>query len=452
MCGVFGVHVHPHAAQVVAVGLQALQHRGQESAGLAVSTGPDLHVHRAMGSVADVFDEATLAGLPGQVAIGQVRYSTTGSSLLKNAQPLCVESARGVLAIVHNGNLTNALPLRRELQDHGVVFTSSTDTEVVLHLLAQQTEGTLAQRLLRTVERLEGAFSLLVLQGDELVAARDPHGYRPLVLGKRTDPNGNVWMVASESAALSLCGAQLEREVEPGEVVALGLDGPASLRMSRQLQRKACVFEHVYFARPDSQVFGQTVFEVRKRFGMQLAIEQPVPGAEVVVPVPDSGVSAALGYASQAGLPYEFGLIHSQVVGRSFIQPTKALRETGVRRKLVPVADVVAGRSLVVVDDSLVRGTTSRQIIGLLRAAGAREVHLRIAAPPTAWPCYYGIDTPDRGQLIASRMDLKQMAAFFSCDSVAYLSEPGLLAAANGQPGGWCTACFSGDYPEPMRR
>lgn len=452
MCGVFGVHLHPHAAQVAAIGLHALQHRGQESAGLAVSSGPVLRVHRAMGSVAEVFDEATLSGLPGRVAIGQVRYSTTGSSLLKNAQPLCVESPRGTLAMVHNGNLTNALPLRRELQDQGAVFTSSTDTEVALHLLARETEGTLAERTLRTVERLEGAFSLLVLQGDELVAARDPHGYRPLVLGKRSQPNGNVWMVASESAALSLCGAQLEREVEPGEVVALGVNGPVSLWMLLRPSRKACVFEHVYFARPDSRVFGQTVLEVRKRLGMQLAVEQPVPGAEVVVPVPDSGVSAALGYAEQAGLPYEFGLIHSQVVGRSFIQPTIALRESGVRRKLVPVADVIAGRSLVVVDDSLVRGTTSRQIIGLLRAAGAREVHLRIAAPPTAWPCYYGIDTPDRGQLIASRMNPSQMAEFFSCDSVAYLSEPGLLTAANGQPGGWCTACFSGDYPEPMRR
>ncbi|MFZ4579636.1 MAG: amidophosphoribosyltransferase, partial [Myxococcota bacterium] len=243
MCGVFGVHVHPHAAHVAAIGLHALQHRGQESAGLAVSSGPVLRVHRAMGSVAEVFDEATLAELQGRVAIGQVRYSTTGSSLLKNAQPLCVESPRGVLAMVHNGNLTNALPLRRELQDQGVVFTSSTDTEVALHLLARETEGTLAERALRTVERLEGAFSLLVLQGDELVAARDPHGYRPLVLGKRPDPKGNVWMVASESAALSLCGAQLEREVEPGEVMALGANGPVSLRMSRRPSRKACVFE-----------------------------------------------------------------------------------------------------------------------------------------------------------------------------------------------------------------
>ena len=450
MCGVFGIFNHPDAARLTSVGLHALQHRGQESSGIASAKGGEVFIQRHMGQVMSVFDDAMLAMLPGTMAIGQVRYSTTGASRLRNAQPLCLDHASGSLAVAHNGNLTNAGPLRRELSAQGALYSSGTDTEVVLHLLAREQGGSLAERMLRIMPRLEGAYSMLVLDGNEVVAVRDPHGFRPLVIGERRDVHGQAWVAASETCAFALAGAQFVREVEPGEVVAMRPGGIQSFRMGGATPRKQCVFEHVYFARPDSVVFGQTVYEVRKRFGAQLAREAPVPGGEVVIPVPDSGVAAALGYARQAGIPYELGLIRSHYVGRTFIQPTVAMREAGVRRKLSPVREVIEGKSVIVVDDSLVRGTTSRQIIGLLREAGAREIHLRISSPPTSWPCYYGIDTPNRELLIAANKTLDQIAAFITCDSIGYLSEPGLLSAANGDREGWCTACFSGSYPQPL--
>ncbi len=456
MCGVFGLYGHPDAARLTSVGLHALQHRGQESAGIASSAGGEVFVQRHMGHVVQIFDEPTLALLPGHMAIGHVRYSTSGASRLRNAQPLCLDTATGSLAIGHNGNLTSALALRRELSAQGSLFSSGTDTEVVLHLLAREPAGTLAERLLRIMPRLQGAYSLVLCDGQQVVAARDPYGWRPLVLGRRDQAGVQSWLVASETPALSLVGAETVREVQPGEVVTLGPDGVTSLHLPGPLpERRACVFEHVYFARPDSVVFGQTVYEVRKRLGAQLAREQPVLDADVVIPVPDSGVSAALGYARESGIPYELGLIRSHYIGRTFIQPTAALRETGVRRKLSPVREVVEGKRIVVIDDSLVRGTTSRQIIGLLRDAGAREIHLRISSPPVTWPCWYGIDTPDRDQLIGAQKSVEQIAAFITCDSLGYLSESGMIAAAGqggGPDGGWCTACFNGRYPQPPPR
>lgn len=449
MCGVIGVIGLPDSARLASVGLHALQHRGQESAGIVASHHGEVAIQRHMGQVVEIFRDEILQHLPGDLSIGHVRYSTTGGTRLRNAQPICLDTAVGSLAVAHNGNLTNSRLLKRQLSAQGALYSSGTDTEVILHMLARQVSGTLAERLLRVMPQLEGSYSLTVTDGKELVAARDPFGWRPLVLGKRTTKDGTAWIAASETPAIHLMGAEVVREVEPGEVVTLTADGPISQRISVLPERRACVFEHVYFARPDSQVFGQSVYETRKRFGARLADEQPAPGAEVVLPVPDSGVAAALGYARQSGIPYELGLIRSHYVGRTFIQPTAALRETGVRRKLSPVRDVIAGKSLVVVDDSIVRGTTSRQILALLREAGAREIHLRISSPPVQWPCWYGIDTPDRDQLLAAQLDNKQIADFLGADSVGYLTPEGLLQAAG--PGGWCTACFTGQYPQLLQ-
>lgn len=448
MCGVFGIFGHPEAAVLTSVGLHALQHRGQESAGIASSPGGEVFLQRAMGHVAAIFDQQTLKNLPGIMAIGQVRYSTTGGSRLRNAQPICLDTSVGSLAVAHNGNLVNAVPLRQKLAAEGALFSSGTDTEVILHLLSRQ-KGSLGERMLAVMPQLKGAYSLLLTDGIEVVACRDPFGYRPLALGFRRDAHGEAWMAASEVPALQLVGGEYVREIEPGEIVVMRHGGIRSLKLEHVPPRKACVFEHVYFSRPDSIVFGQTVYQTRKRFGAQLAREAPAPNAEVVIPVPDSGIAAAMGYARESGIPYELGLIRSHYVGRTFIQPTVALREIGVRRKLSPVRELIEGKSIVVVDDSLVRGTTSRQIIGLLREAGAREIHLRISSPPTAWPCWYGIDTPDRDQLLAANKTMDEIAAFITCDSVGYLSPQGLLDAA-GKDDGWCTACFTGEYPEQM--
>ena len=450
MCGVFGIFGHPDAAVLTSIGLHALQHRGQESAGIASSPGGEVFLQRAMGHVAAIFDQQTLKNLPGIMAIGQVRYSTTGGSRLRNAQPICLDTSIGSLAVAHNGNLVNAVPLRQKLAAEGALFSSGTDTEVILHLLSRQ-KGSLGERMLAVMPQLKGAYSLLLTDGIEVVACRDPYGYRPLALGFRRDAHGEAWMAASEVPALQLVGGEYVREIEPGEIVVMRHGGIRSLKLEQLPERKACVFEHVYFSRPDSVVFGQTVYQTRKRFGAQLAREAPAPNAEVVIPVPDSGIAAAMGYAREAGIPYELGLIRSHYVGRTFIQPTVALREIGVRRKLSPVRELIEGKSIVVVDDSLVRGTTSRQIIGLLREAGAREIHLRISSPPTAWPCWYGIDTPDRDQLLAANKTMDEIAAFITCDSVGYLSPEGLLEAA-GKDDGWCTACFTGQYPEQIER
>lgn len=448
MCGIFAIVNHPEAARLTGIGLAALQHRGQDSAGIAVASGGKLAVSRQVGSVAHVLRPELLQQLVGDSAIGHVRYATSGDQRARDAQPLSSSHTGQQLAIAHNGHLTNARPLRRALDRGNSPFATGTDTEVILQLLALRPGADLAVRLAAVLSDVQGAYTLAVSDGVQTVVARDPRGWRPLVLGRKPSRHGTAWLAASESVALQACGAEVVREVQPGEIVTLGRDGPAgSTLMSPQLPRHACIFELVYFARPDSHLFGQGVFATRHRLGQQLAEEQPV-AADVVVPIPDSGAAAALGYARRAGLPYEPGLLRAPEGGRTFIQPTQALRELGVRRKLQPVAELVRGMRLVLVDDSLVRGTTSRQAIALLRRAGASEIHLRIAAPPMQWPCWYGIDTPDRQELLAARLDAASIAEWLGADSVGFLSEDRLLRAVGGA--GWCTACFSGHYPLPL--
>lgn len=445
MCGIFAIVHHPDAAALTALGLHALQHRGQESTGIAMRVGDEVVVQRHMGLVADVFDHAQLLSVQAQSAIGHVRYSTSGASHLRNAQPLHVDTAAQTLAIAHNGNLTNAQALRQQLAQRGSLFTSSTDTEVILHLLAHQTGATLGERMAAVMPALQGAYAVAIYDGETVAVARDPYGWRPLVLGSLASEAGTAWLAASETAALQACDATIVREVEPGEVVELRASGCTRVHLASPLPpRRACIFEHVYFARPDSVVFGRGVYHLRKRLGQQLALEHPIH-ADAVIPVPDSGVPAALGYAQQAQLPYEIGLLRSHEQGRTFLQPSPSLREAGVRRKLSPVREVIAGKSLIVVDDSLVRGTTARQIVRELRDHGAREVHLRIASPPVRWPCWYGIDTPSRTQLIAATEEPEAIARWLGADSLGYLSLAGLADVAGAD--GWCAACFDGAYP-----
>ena len=440
-CGVCAVIGHPDAANLVYLGLYALQHRGQESAGLAVAQGGELRHFKGMGHVFDVFDRERLEQLPGTVAVGHVRYSTAGSSTLVNAQPVVATTHRGRLALAHNGNLVNALRLRRRLEGEGAIFQSTSDSEVFLHLLARSRAATLEEALLESLKAAIGAYSLAVICDERLFAARDPHGFRPLSLA-RLD---GAWVVASETCAFDLLGATFVRAVAPGEVVELGGTSPRVLRAGSPGPWAHCVFEHVYFSRPDSRVFGEDVSTVRAAFGRRLAIEQPAE-ADVVVPVPDSGVPAALGYAGQSGLPFDFGLVRNHYVGRTFIEPRQAIRHFGVKVKLNPARAVVEGRRVVLVDDSIVRGTTSRKIVAMLRAAGAREVHLRISSPPTTGPCFYGIDTPERGELIAANQRLEEIRAFTGADSLGYLSEAGMLSCLAMPGENFCTACFSGRY------
>ena len=443
MCGVFGVFGHAEAAKLTYLGLHALQHRGQESAGIASSDGAQIYVERYMGLVGDVFDAETLQTLPGRAAIGHVRYSTTGTSHIKNAQPVTVSYARGQIAVAHNGDLVNAAELRHELEADGSIFQATTDTEVIVHLMARAKGKRAVDRVSEALSQVRGAFSLLFLTEDELIAARDPMGFRPLALGRL----GRTWVVASETCAFDLIDARFEREIEPGEVLVIGKSGVRSHRPFAPAPLRTCVFEHVYFARPDSFLDGKSVYAGREAMGRQLAIEHPVE-ADVVVPVPDSGVPAAIGFARQSGIPFGLGFVRSHYVGRTFIEPRQAIRHFGVRLKLNAIREVVAAKRVVVVDDSIVRGTTSRKIIKMLRAAGAREVHLRISSPPTKFPCYYGIDTPTRRELIASTQTIAQIAKYVTCDSLGYLSREGLMAAV-GSPGGanHCDACFTGRYP-----
>lgn len=450
MCGVFGVWGVPEASRITYLGLHGLQHRGQESAGIVTADDEQLFSFKRMGRVADVFDEAALDALPGTVAIGHVRYSTQGMSILKNTQPFAVEFAGTSLAIAHNGNLTNAGELRQELEAAGSLFHTTMDTEVFVHLLARA-EGTLVERLKVVLPRVQGAYSLLILTPQQMLAVRDPHGFRPLVLG-RSAQGGAV--VASESSALRLVEAASEREVEPGEIVIIDAEGQRSefiphLEGSAPARVTQCVFEHIYFARPDSHLFGERVYEVRKAIGRRLAMERPVGHADVVIPVPDSGTAAAIGYAQEAGLPYEMGLIRSHYAGRTFIEPSSSIRHFGVKLKLSPVEHVIRDKVVVVVDDSIIRGTTSKKIVRLLREAGAREVHMRIACPPTTHSCFYGIDTPNRSELIAAKHELPEIAAFLDADSLAYLSIEGLHGSVS-KGGGYCDACFTGNYPVPV--
>jgi amidophosphoribosyltransferase len=441
-CGVFGIYGHPEAANLTYLGLYALQHRGQESVGISTSDGRRLRLHKSMGYVADAFNETTLAGMAGTSAIGHVRYSTAGESGLKNAQPIQIECAHGEIAVGHNGNLVNADELRNMLVSQGSIFQTTSDTEVLLHLYARSKAPTPEAALVEAIVQAQGAFSLVLLTKDRLIAARDPHGFRPLTLGRL----GDAYIVCSETCALDLIDATWVRDVEPGEVLIIGPDGVKSIKPFAAAQRAHCIFEHVYFARPDSYVFGQSVNEVRTAFGRQLAAEQPA-AADVVVPIPDSGVCAATGYANAAGLPLQMGLIRNHYVGRTFIEPQQSIRHFGVRVKLNPVKSILAGRRVVLVDDSIVRGTTSRKIVKMVRAAGAREVHLRISCPPTVSPCFYGVDTPQRSELIAATHSLEEVRKYIGADSLGYLSIDGMLGAVGRDPGSYCTSCYTGEYP-----
>ncbi|MEZ4367218.1 MAG: amidophosphoribosyltransferase [Kofleriaceae bacterium] len=454
MCGVFGISGHDEAANLAYLGLHALQHRGQESAGVVAGDGPGrLRRHVAMGLVSDIFDRETLATLPGTTAIGHVRYSTSGASELRNAQPLLFEYAGGQVAIAHNGNLTNAVALRAQLEQRGSIFQSSSDTEVIVHLMAHA-QGDVVARLDAALTQVEGAYSLVVTTEDgRVIGARDPHGFRPLVIGRlATKGSGAAYVLSSETASFDLIEAEYIRDVEPGELVVFEDGGVTSRRLTAAAAPpRFCVFEHVYFARPDSLVNGRSVYKARERMGERLAIEAPAD-ADLVIAVPDSGVPAAIGYAREAGLGFHMGLIRSHYVGRTFLEPQDSIRHFGVRLKLSPVRSVVDGKRVVVVDDSLVRGTTSRKIVKMLRAAGAREVHLRISAPPTTNPCFYGIDTPTRSELVASSHTIDEIARYVTCDSLAYLSHDGMMAAvgpddAPAVAGRHCSACFTGLYP-----
>jgi amidophosphoribosyltransferase len=446
-CGVFGIFGHPEAANMTYLGLYALQHRGQESAGIAASDRAHVRVSREMGYVADIFDAEELSHLKGPLAIGHVRYSTAGESKLSNAQPILIDCAHGQIAICHNGNLVNARELRDELVRQGSIFQSGSDTEVILHLYARSKAHDVEEAIVESIARVQGAFSLVLLTRDRLIAVRDPHGFRPLALGRL----GNAYVVCSETCALDLIGAAYERDVEPGEVLVISDDGVQSLKPFPPAPLAHCVFEHVYFARPDSYVFGKSVNEVRTELGRILAREQPV-AADVVVPVPDSGVCAAMGYADESDLPLRMGLIRNHYVGRTFIQPQQSIRHFGVKVKLNPVRSILDGKRVVLVDDSIVRGTTSRKIVGMVRAAGAKEVHVRISGPPTISPCFYGVDTPRRSELIAATHTLDEIRDFLEADSVGYLSLEGLLSAVGPDRSSYCSSCYTGVYPVDIPR
>lgn len=446
-CGVFGVYGNVEASKLAYLGLYALQHRGQESAGIAASAGARVRLSRGMGYVADVFGEAALAELAGPMAIGHVRYSTAGESRLANAQPILIECVHGQIAVCHNWNLVNERELRDRLVSLGSIFQTSSDTEVFLHLYARSRARTSEDAVIEAVSHAQGAFSLVFLTKDHLVAARDPHGFRPLALGRL----GEAWVVCSETCAMDLIGATYERDIEPGEVLFIGPDGMRSRRPFPKQPLAHCIFEHVYFARPDSLVFGQSVDRVRTNLGRGLAREASVP-ADVVVPVPDSGVCAAVGYSQVSGVPMQMGLIRNHYVGRTFIEPTHAIRHFGVKVKLNPVRNILEGRRVVLIDDSIVRGTTSRKIVKMIKTAGAAEVHVRISCPPTISPCFYGIDTPRRADLIAATHTVEEVRKYIDADSLAYLSLEGLLQSVNSHRDRYCTSCYTGRYPVPFPR
>ncbi len=468
-CAVCGVYGHPEAAKLAYLCLYALQHRGQESAGIVSSDGQQLYTHKDMGLVQDIFQPQVLAKLPGAMAVGHTRYSTAGDKTLTNAQPIAIDCNRGTLALGHNGNLTNALECRKRLGHRGSIFQTSSDTEVIVHLLARSTARTLAGALADALGQVEGAYSLVMLTREELWAIRDPRGFRPLSLGRM----GDAWLVASETTAFDLVGATYEREIEPGEMLRISRSGLESLRFGPEKPHQYCIFEHVYFSRPDSVVFGRPVNKSREELGRLLAREHPAD-ADIVVPVPDSGVPAAVGYSLESGVPFRMGLIRNHYVGRTFIEPEQAIRDFGVKLKLNPVRDLLRGKRVVLVDDSIVRGTTSRKIVRLMREAGASEVHMRISCPPTISPCYYGVDTPTREELIAAgpsrsrpRLTDEEAAAlpqaatregrtieeirrFLGADSVGYLSLDSLRSAVGDTEGRFCTSCYTGVYPTDL--
>lgn len=446
-CGVFGIYGHVEASNLTYLGLHALQHRGEESAGIVTSDSGNLHKHRDMGLVSDIFSEEVLAKLTGENAIGHVRYSTTGSSQAKNMQPIVINYSRGALAIAHNGNLTNAKTIHDELEEDGAIFQSTTDTEVIVHLIAKSKEQKLVQRIIEALSICKGAYSLLFLTPEALIAARDPYGFRPLALGKL----GDCPVLASETCAFDLIEAEFVREIEPGEILVIDENGVESFKPFAEAKHAYCVFEYIYFARPDSFLTGRNVYQVRKRLGKQLAIEHPAE-ADIVVAVPDSGVPSAMGFAEEAGLPLELGLLRSHYVGRTFIEPQQSIRNFGVKLKLNAIREVLDGKRVIIVDDSIVRGTTSRKIIKMIRSAGAKEIHVRISSPPTKFSCYYGIDTPVKEELIANSLDTDEIRKYITSDSLGHLSMEGVMKAVrdtksiNGKET-FCDACFTGKYP-----
>jgi amidophosphoribosyltransferase len=446
-CAVFGIYGHSEAAALAALGLHALQHRGQEAAGIVTHDGTQFHAHRGIGLVGDIFaDQAVIARLKGSNAIGHTRYSTTGEPMLRNVQPLFAELEIGGLAIAHNGNLTNAHAVRKELVRGGCIFQSTSDTEIIVHLMATN-PGTVVERLIVALRQIEGAYSLAIMAEDCLIGVRDPNGVRPLVLGQLDDS----YIFASESVAFDIIGADFVRDVEPGELVVIDADGVHSHRPFPPAQSRFCIFEHIYFSKPDSVVDGTSVYEARKRIGAELAREMPID-ADIVVPVPDSGVPSAIGFAAEAGLPYELGIIRNHYVGRTFIEPSDEIRHFGVKLKHNANRAVIQGRRVILVDDSIVRGTTSKKIVEMVRSAGAKKVHLRISSPPTTHSCFYGVDTPERDKLLAANNDVESMRKLIGADSLAFISIDGLYRAM-GLPGRdpeaphYCDACFSGDYP-----
>ena len=441
-CGVVGVYGHPDAANLAYLGLYALQHRGQESAGIAASSNGKMHLEVGMGLVADVFSDARLKKLPGNIAVGHNRYSTTGVSKVKNAQPCLIEYSGGTMAMGHNGNLVNASEIRKELGAAGAIFQSTNDSEVIVHLMAQSRRNSFVDRAVAALSQVKGAYSIVLMSENELVAARDPQGFRPLCLGKLD----GAYIVASESCVMDLVEAEFIREIEPGELILINQFGVKSFHPFQKASTKQCVFEHIYFSRPDSYLFGHSVYSTRKLMGKALAREKPVE-ADVVVPVPDSGVISAMGYSEETKIPFQMGLIRNHYVGRTFIEPQSQIRNFGVKIKLNAVKPVIEGKRVIIIDDSIVRGTTSKKIVRMLREVGAREVHVRISSPPTTHSCFYGIDTPTKGELIASNMDIDQTCKYLGADSLHYISLEKMLEIFGEQKDDFCAACFDGRYP-----
>src|SRR6266566_1913744 len=449
-CGVIAIYAHPEAEKLAYLGLHALQHRGQESAGIVTSDGMTLHPYKAMGLVADIFTEEVLSQVHGSLAIGHTRYSTAGDSALFNAQPIMVQSNKGSIAVAHNGNLVNGMEIRSRLEAQGSIFQTTSDTEVIVHLIALSREHTLPEAMADALRRVEGAFSLVMVSSDRIFAARDPRGFRPLAMGRIPALPGltqDTIVFASETCAFDLIGATYERDVRPGELIVVGPEGITSRIYATPAAQSSCIFEHVYFSRPDSLVFGRPVQDSREELGRQLARESPAD-ADIVVPVPDSGVTAAMGYASESGIPFRFGLIRNHYIGRTFIEPRQTVRDFGVKLKLNPVRSLLEGKRVVLIDDSIVRGTTSRKIVRMIRSAGAKEVHMRISCPPTISPCFYGVDTPSKKELIAANKSVDEIREFIGADSLAYLSLDGMKkACADGDKTTYCTACYTGKYP-----
>jgi len=444
-CGVFGISGREGATKLTYLGLYALQHRGQESAGIASTDGEALHVHKSMGLVQEIFTPEVIARLPGTAAIGHTRYSTAGDTTIMNAQPVVIDCNKGKLAVAHNGNLTNAIELRRKLEHRGSIFQTTSDTEVIVHLVARSAARHLTGALVDALNQVEGAYSLIVLTRDELYAIRDPRGFRPLNLGRLE----GAWVVASETCAFDLIDAEYVREIEPGEMVRISRSGMESIHFAPEKPHQYCIFEHVYFSRPDSIVFGRPVNQSRELLGRLLAREHPV-SADAVVPLPDSGVPAAVGYAAESKIPFRMGLIRNHYVGRTFIEPEQAIRDFGVKLKLNPVRRMLEGQRVILVDDSIVRGTTSRKIVRMVREAGATEVHVRISCPPTISPCFYGVDTPTRNELIAANHSIEEIRQFLEADSLGYLSLSSLRQAVEDKEGRFCTSCYTGSYPTEL--